>query len=185
MRKFLLLTASVALVAACSSSQGRPGSVKAGTPDEFAILTKPPLTVPPDYALRPPKPGETRPAELSTSQRTQQLLMGDTDYEPPSNGELAFIQDAGALNVDPSIRAILSAENGGRAEKSDSLANRLIFWNVNADGSIDDSRAPLVVEDRDAWMEQRRESIERVTGEGASVTIAEDKRGTLRLPGVK
>jgi hypothetical protein len=185
MRKILLLSATAALLAACSSSQGAPGMVKRGTPDEFAILTKPPLTVPPDYALRPPKPGETRPAELSTSQRTQQLLMGDTDYEAPSTGELAFIQEAGALAVDPSIRAILAAENGGRAEKSDSLANRLIFWNFDSDGNVDDSAAPLVVDDKEAWLEQRRESIERVTGEGATVTIAEDKRGALRLPGVK
>lgn len=181
MRKLLILAASTALLAACGSTPG-PGNRNA--PDEFAILTKPPLTVPPDYALRPPKPGETRPEELSTSQRSQQLLTGDERYDAPSNGELALIQAVGALDVDPSIRAILNAENGGQADKDASLSNRLVFWGFNGD-EIDDSRAPLQVDDREGWLEQRRNSVEAVTGPGADVTIATDQRGVLRLPGVR
>ena len=46
-------------------------------PDEFAITTKAPLVVPPDYGLRPPRPGESRPQELSPSERAQQVLLGD------------------------------------------------------------------------------------------------------------
>jgi hypothetical protein len=180
MRSLLVLGLSALAVTACSNTNPR----NRAAPDEFAILTKPPLTVPPDYALRPPRPGETRPEELSTSQRTQQLLMGDTSTEPPSNGELAFIQAAGAMNVDPSIRAILAAENGGRSEKDASLANRLIFWNYN-NNEVDDSAARLVVDDREGWLEQRRQSVESVIGEEASVTIVNDDKGVLRLPGVR
>lgn len=181
MRTLSLLGLSAAALAACSTAG--PLSNR-NAPDEFAILTKPPLTVPPDYALRPPKPGETRPEELSTTQRTQQILLGDTSTEPPSTGELSLIAQVGALDVDPSIRAILAAENGGRAEKNVSMTNRLLFWNFR-DGQIDDSAAPLVVEDREAWLEQRRNSIESVLGPGASVTIAKDRQGVLRLPGVR
>ncbi|GGY54156.1 DUF3035 domain-containing protein [Parvularcula lutaonensis] len=181
MRMLSLLALSAAALAACSSAGPLANR---NAPDEFAVITKPPLTVPPDYALRPPRPGETRPEELSTTQRTQQLLLGDTSSEPPSSGELALIAQIGALDVDPSIRAILAAENGGRVEKSESLTNRLLFWNFR-DGEVDDSAAPLVVEDREAWLEQRRQSIDSVTGPGATVTIARDERGVLRLPGVR
>jgi hypothetical protein len=180
MRRQLVLLSSAALMAACSS--GPLGDRNA--PDEFAVITKPPLTVPPDYALEPPRPGETRPEELSTTQRTQQLLLGDQSSEPPSNGELALVSAVGALDVDPSIRAILAAENGGRAEKSDSLTTRLLFWDFNG-GEIDDSRAPLVVDDREDWLEARRRSIASVTGEDSGVVIATDDRGILQLPGVK
>jgi len=182
MRTLLLLASAALAVSACSSTG--PGQAKTFAPDEFSVVTKPPLSVPPDYSLRPPKPGETRPDELTTTERTEQLLLGDTSATPPSNGELAFVQSAGALEVDPSIRAILDAENGGRVEKDESLANRLMFWNYD-NGEVDDSAAPLVVEDREGWLEQRRKSIESVTGPGATVTIAEDKRGILRLPGVQ
>lgn len=183
MRSSLPLLALCAAVATGCSSDGPLGGNR-NAPDEFAILTKPPLTVPPDYALRPPRPGETRPEELSTSERTQQLILGDTSSAPPSNGELALIQAAGAVEVDPSIRAILAAENGGRVDKDDSLANRLLFWQYN-NGEVDDSAAPLIVDDREAWMDQRQRSIEAITGPGASVTIATDERGVLALPGVK
>ena len=180
MRNLLVLTMASAALAACGSSP----LANRNAPDEFAILTKPPLTVPPDFALTPPKPGETRPDELSTTQRTQQLLLGDTNYAPPSNGELALIQEAGAVAVDPSIRLILAAENGGRVEKDASMTNRLLFWNFSG-GEVDDSAAPLVVEDRDAWFSQRQESVESVIGEGAVVEIENDERGVLSLPGVR
>ncbi|MEM9840602.1 MAG: DUF3035 domain-containing protein [Pseudomonadota bacterium] len=182
MKKSLLLVSALSLVAACSSN-GNPGGNR-NAPDEFAILTKPPLTVPPDYALRPPKPGETRPEELSTSERTQQLLMGDREAAPPTNGELALIQQAGAVDVDPSIRAILAAENGGRADKDASLSNRLLFWKYS-NGQVDDSAAKLVVEDREGWFDQRQRSIESITGTGGEVTIATDNRNVLALPGVQ
>ncbi|MEO1706834.1 MAG: DUF3035 domain-containing protein, partial [Pseudomonadota bacterium] len=70
------LTVSVVL-GGCSALGGK------NAPDEFAITTKAPLVVPPDYALRPPKPGESRPQELSTSERAQQVLLGDTSAAPP------------------------------------------------------------------------------------------------------
>lgn len=179
MRHILLIAAATAAIAACSSDPNRRSS-----PDEFAILTKPPLTVPPDYALKPPRPGETRPEELTTTERTQQLLLGDRSAAPPSSAELAFIQRVGALNVDPSIRAILDAENGGQAEKEASLANRLLFWEVR-NGDIVDTEAPLIVEDREAWLNERRRSIEDVIGTEGEVVIDTNDKGVLALPGVR
>ncbi len=151
-------------------------------PDEFAISTKAPLVVPPDFALRPPKPGETRPQELSSSERAQQVLLGDTSASPPSEGEILLLQKSGALNSDRNIRNILNAENGGRAEKDAGIANQLLFWKFNADGSIDDSAAPLRVEDAEEWLSERRAAIKKVTGEEGSVEIGNAK--VLNLPGV-
>lgn len=150
-------------------------------PDEFAIATKAPLVVPPDYALRPPKPGESRPQELSPSERARQVLLGDVSASPPTAGEQALLQKAGATVADPNIRDILGAENGGRAEKDRSLANQLMFWKF-ADGKVDDSAAPLKVDDAAAWHAERQKAIDNVTGEGAKVTIKNSD--ALKLPGV-
>ena len=179
MTRTLILTGLSALLPALALAACAGGK---SAPDEFMISTKAPLTVPPDYALRPPRPGETRPQELSTTDRARQVMLGDASAAPPSRGELALIQAAGAMDTDGNIRAILAAENGGRAEKDASLANRILFWQVSGD-EIDDARAPLQVEDEAAWMAQRRESIEAVTG-GGRVTIAGDDEGVLNLPGV-
>lgn len=150
-------------------------------PDEFAVATKAPLVVPPDFALRPPRPGETRPQELSPSERAQQVLLGDANAAPPTVGEQLLLRKAGALGVDPSIRNVLNAENGGRGEKDRSLANQLLFWNFIGD-EVDDSAAPLRVEDPEAWLAERQRVINSVVGEEGKVEINKSK--TLNLPGV-
>ena len=167
---------------ACSSGDNTFGASKS-PPDEFAVLTKAPLTLPPDYALRPPRPGETRPQEKSPSERAEQLLLGDESSAPPSDGELALIQAAGALSVDPNIRAILNAENGGWAEKDDSLSNRLLFWKVS-NSQVNDEAAPLRVDDPEQWLNNRRRSIEQVTA-GEDVIISKSGNKILNLPGVR
>ena len=151
------------------------------SPDEFAIATKAPLVVPPDYALAPPRPGESRPQELSPSERAQQALLGDATSAPPTAGEQLLLRKAGALGVDPSIRTLLNAENGGRAEKDRSLANQLLFWNFIGN-DVDDSAAPLRVDNPEEWMAARQGVIDRAIGENAEVEIEKSK--TLNLPGI-
>ncbi len=169
-------SAAIALLAGCGALGGGKNP-----PDEFAIATKAPLVVPPDYSLRPPRPGEARPQELSAADRAQQVLLGDTTAAPPTLGEQALLQKAGALAADPNIRNLLDAENGSRAEKQASLANQLMFWEF-LDGDIDDANAPLRVEDPEAWFEARERAIKAVTGEEGEVVIKKDR--ALGLPGV-
>ncbi|MBT8472420.1 MAG: DUF3035 domain-containing protein [Marinicaulis sp.] len=177
----LIGAAIVMALATTGCGIGRAVGGNKTSPDEFAIATKAPLVVPPDYALRPPKPGESRPQELSPSERAQQVLLGDTSAAPPTTGEQLLIRKAGALSADANIRQVLYAETGGRAEKDGSLANQLIFWKFN-DGKVDDSAAPLRVDNPEEWMAQRQKVITRAIGEDTQVTIEKSK--TLNLPGV-
>lgn len=178
--RFILAIAALALTTSgCGISKAVGGGKNA--PDEFAIATKAPLVVPPDYSLRPPRPGESRPQELSPSERAQQVLLGDTTAAPPTVGEQLLLQKAGAFGADGTIRNVLNAENGGRGNKDRSLANQLIFWKFNG-GKVDDSAAPLRVEDAAEWMAEREKSIRKVLGEEGEVEIKKSK--TLKLPGV-
>lgn len=79
---------------------------KKSAPDEFQVVDKPPLVMPPDYNLRPPKPGEPTPQRLTTSQRTiQSLFPGRTRMPPaPSAGEQALLSKVGAGRVKSDIR---------------------------------------------------------------------------------
>jgi hypothetical protein len=43
-------------------------------PDEFEVESQAPLTIPPDFALRPPKPGERRPQDVSAAKMARQDL---------------------------------------------------------------------------------------------------------------
>jgi DUF3035 family protein len=43
-------------------------------PDEFAVESRAPLTIPPDFNLRPPEPGAPRPQENSAQKQAQQIM---------------------------------------------------------------------------------------------------------------
>lgn len=181
-----LLRGALALALLGAATGGCAGFGKAvgggkNPPDEFAVTTKAPLVVPPDYSLRPPRPGETRPDELSAAERARQVLMGDATAAPPSAGEQTLLREANALGADANIRAVLAAENGGRAEKDRSFANQLIFWRF-IDGKADDSAAPLRVDNPEEWMAARDNAIANAIGEDGRVEISRDK--SLGLPGI-
>ncbi len=179
MRFAFAMTALALMTSGCGIGKAVGGGKNA--PDEFAIATKAPLVVPPDYGLRPPRPGESRPQELSPSERAQQVLLGDANSAPPTAGEQLLLRKAGALGADGSIRALLNAENGGRGDKERSLANQLIFWGFDGD-KVDDSAAPLRVDNPEEWMAAREKAIKAVLGEEGEVEINKSK--TLNLPGV-
>ena len=44
-------------------------------PDEFTILTKPNLIIPPEYNLRPPAEGEVRPTPQQPRERTSSIVI--------------------------------------------------------------------------------------------------------------
>ena len=182
-QKRFLAFAALSAIALASSGCGIGKAIGTGknSPDEFAIATKAPLVVPPDYALRPPRPGEARPQELSPSERAAQVLLGDPSAAPPTEGEKAILQKAGAFRANANIRNLLNAENGGRGEKERSLANQLMFWQF-IDGEVDDSAAPLRVDDPEAWLAERQRRIDDVIGEEGEVEIKKSK--ALGLPGV-
>ena len=67
------LTAATGL-GGCQSASRAMGMAKV-TPDEFRVVTKAPLVVPPEYALRPPAPGEPRPQELQPESAARNALL--------------------------------------------------------------------------------------------------------------
>ncbi len=101
----ILVVASVGLALVLQGCGKLSGNRK-NAPDEFLVVDKPPLVMPPDYNLRPPKPGEPTPQRLTTSQRTiQSLFPGRTTMPPaPSAGEQALLNKLGAGKVRSDVR---------------------------------------------------------------------------------
>jgi hypothetical protein len=97
----ILAGASTALLAACGGGGG--GLLTRDRPDEFAVQRQAPLVVPPDFALKPPRPGEPRPPERSLEQQTLDALFGGPAKR--SNVEANTISRAG--RAAPSIRSVV------------------------------------------------------------------------------
>ena len=77
----ILLLAGPLLIAGCGDFKRSIG-LEPTLPDEFAVESRAPLTIPPDFDLRPPTPGAPRPQEKSADQQAKQLIEQAGPGEP-------------------------------------------------------------------------------------------------------
>lgn len=133
-RHIVLMVLAAFTLSACENARDAIGIGKQ-SPDEFAVVTRAPLSMPPDFGLRPPRPGAERPQEKKITDSARDLLVKSTGAQVPgqqalatSKGESALLAKAGATNADPSIRRKINRESSILATENDSFADRLIFW---------------------------------------------------------
>ncbi len=171
-----LLTASSALLIGCTSTSKALG-LKKEAPNEFNILTKAPLVVPPEYNLRPPRLGESSYENNYSQVAAREALIGDVDTAEPTEGEVMLMTKAGVGRANPEIRIEIDGQNSVE-RKTAGFANRVMFWRdgqaVTQEGEI----APL---DPEAEA-QRVRSIKAATG-GGEVEITK-RPGGPKLPGL-
>ncbi len=122
-----VLVAAAGALAGCGTVNNALGFQK-NSPDEFRVVAKAPLVVPPDYALRPPSPGEPRPQELQPESSARIALLGQREAATRSQGESLLVNRAGAEKADPLIRYVMDDEFGSIAHKDKSFADRVMFW---------------------------------------------------------
>lgn len=97
----------------CSGAKKQLGLEKK-VPDEFAVIKRAPLALPPGYELRPPQPGAPRPQEQAPDEQAKQVVFGETKTEEPkkySSSEELFLNQAGANAIDTNIREKVDAES--------------------------------------------------------------------------
>lgn len=134
MHKLLITTCLLGAVAlsACSRETKEDLGLVKVAPDEFAVVTRAPLSVPPDYALRPPVPGQQRPMEISTQDTARQTVFGEGDVSrsgvATSTPSGSFLDKVGATNANPAIRQVVDEEVTAEVEDNRPTAERLMFW---------------------------------------------------------
>jgi len=121
--------AMVALSACGGTVQERLGMTRRA-PDEFQVVRRQPLVVPPDYRL--PEPGTPSPAQSANtaSQSAQATLFGGfKDVRPagPSAAERALVA-ALPGSVAPDIRATLLTENSELTQLDESRFLFILDW---------------------------------------------------------
>ncbi len=169
MKRFALIGLAMVAVgstAACSTASG---------PNEFLVLSKPPLTVPPEYNLRPPAPGQARPQELSPEAQARVAVFGVDFGATASDGEKLFVRAAGGDAVDRTVRAQVDFDNAQTLRKNRGFADMVL----NFGGT---QREPLI--DPAAEAERLRveaAAVKDITG-GGDVVI--QPKQTSKLPGL-
>ena len=102
---------------ACGTIQKLSGKDK-NPPDEFAVVKRPELIMPPEYNLTPPSPGEINPQELAASVETLRALFPDNpDITPEiSRGEAALLRSIEAQSLSD-VRSELTETDSNIVEK--------------------------------------------------------------------
>ncbi len=131
MKHRLLLLLPI-LLAGCSNADQtlRSFGLVRDPPDEYTVTTRAPLSVPPDFSLRPPSPGAVRPQELTQRDQAQLSLVPEAAIAPTgpsaaSPGQQALLEQAGAPPP-ADIRNRLDAD--AALDKDPGLTDRLMFW---------------------------------------------------------
>ncbi len=178
----LTVAASSFALGACSSLSRSVGLAKV-TPDEFLTVSTAPLTLPPEYGLTPPAPGQPRPQELAPESAARQILLGQRQAVTRSPGEQILVAQAGGDRADPLARYVIDDEFGDLAHKEEGWANRLMFWRREDPAS----QAPTATQTSegavtiDAATEAAR--YQALVG-GNGVVIAPRRSSGFKLPGL-
>lgn len=172
---FAAMLAAAAATGGCGTLSRAIGATKT-SPDEFRVVSQAPLTLPPDYNLRPPRPGEPRPQELQPNDEARVALFGESVGQAASAGERSLVTQAGAGAADPNIRDTIDFESQGVVRRNENFVNSLLAFG----GSGAPRAAPLNAEEEARRIEED-EAIRRATG-GGRVVIERD-RGGFKLPG--
>jgi len=168
----------------CSAFENFGGAKKV-SPDEFKIVSHSPLTMPPNAELRPPRPGEPRPQELTPADQAKEALSPALAARPQRNAvvtgqatasrtssEQSLVQRAGGGGADPNIRSRVNQDTKTINDSDKSFIDSLIFWQETPPSGV-------VL---DPTKEQQRIRDAQASGQpaaGTTPTITRRKRGLL------
>lgn len=127
--RHLVLAGTIGLAACSGDELTRTFGLTRDAPDEFQVTTRAPLSMPPDFSLRPPRPGASRPQELTQRQQAEAALTPDSitaSAAASSRGQQALVASAGRA-APADIRARVDSE-AALDTPSRSFTERLMFW---------------------------------------------------------
>lgn len=149
MKKAYLIAVGLLALSACEGTKETLG-LETKAPDEFAVVKRAPLEMPPDYYLRPPRPGAQRPQELETDKQAKQTIFGtntETIEQGPrqlTSGEAILLDRTNAANIDPNIRTKVDAETATIAKESQPTIDKirgLVGKKIEAPAEVVDPKA--------------------------------------------
>lgn len=189
----LMAVAAISVVAGgCADTRSALGLTKS-VPDEFVVVSRAPLSLPPDFKLRPPRPGAIGPNETPTVEQARQTIfgleeakggagVGRIDANAPaaapvtrvrvaSRGEDALLARVRAGEADPGIREIIDRENTALVKADNTFIDRLLNWRRSAlAGTVVDAEA-------EAKRLRENQALGQPVTEGETPSITRRRRG--------
>jgi hypothetical protein len=126
----VVLGSSLLLLGGCSDGLSRTFGLTRDAPDEYTVTTRAPLSMPPDYNLRPPRPGAPRPQEQSERQQAAEALVPQlalgAPQGNPSPGQTALMEQTGP-SAPADIRNRVD-QDANRENADASFIDKVLYW---------------------------------------------------------
>ena len=144
-------------------------------PDEFAVVARAPLSVPPNFALRPPEPGAQRPQEPPKRHGARDLIVKNTGAakgpETTSDGTIRRLLRTD--EAEPGIREIVNRETAAFVYEDEFLIDKVLFWKPKPPRGI------VVDAEQEKKRLQENAALGKKINEGETPTIKRKRGGIL------
>lgn len=190
-------------LAACSGGGVKETlGLESKAPDEFKVVSRPPLSVPPQFSLRPPAVGDNSANPYATDKQAESLVTGKPvdasggetfvlkNSEAPatavhpvesnpinaiagSSAESQFLQKAGAHEVDPGVRKELVEERIVKQEAKEDAS----WWDWTA--YAPEKKETVVDAKKESERIEKNKEEGKPVNEGETATIKPKDRGVL------
>jgi hypothetical protein len=107
-------------------------------PDEFAVESRAPLLIPPDFNLRPPQPGAARPNERTAAERARRVVDSAGPGEPGKQATSTLRASSDGLSPAPG-----SQLDPNQQVQDNSMASRLLGSGDSATAESSRETTPL------------------------------------------
>jgi hypothetical protein len=142
------------LLAGCQGNDVRNAlGLEREAPDEFVVYSRPPLSLPPEFELRPPRPGEPPRLREDAREQARETVLGATKEptglkpmsptaieepvvetavspvittNPKTTAESRFLDSTGARNADPEIREKLQQSDPRDTQDAQTLFEKIV-----------------------------------------------------------
>lgn len=188
------VVAVAALLGGCGQFRDALGYDK-DPPDEFQVVARAPLALPPNFDLRPPEPGADRPQELSATEAAAQRILGRravptaaavgrqpgpsvqaaprAPVSVDSGGVAALREQLRLDQAEPNIRQIVNRETADFVYETAYPIDRLLFWKDNPEPGI------LVDAQNESKRLRENTALGQPVDTGDTPTIARRRGGIL------
>jgi hypothetical protein len=167
--------AATVLVAGCSTDLSRTFGLTHDAPDEFTVTTRAPLSMPPDFSLRPPRPGAVRPQEQSQRTQAEEALVPQQALGvvagADSPGQDALVSEAGPA-APKNIRAQVD-QDAQLDQPGHTFTDKLLFWRAPPEPGV------VVDPTKEAQRLRQNSALGKSVDDGDTPIIQPKQKGLL------
>ena len=164
----VLLAALV--ITGCSDTIRRDVGIVRESPDEFQVVRRKPLIIPPDASLRPPASGAIR-ASTAVSDEAESIVTGSANEQISASAAEQALLARTQINVLPNIRTVILEETTQRRQLSE---DRFLFI-------LDSQRRAMRAQEAEP-IDPNAEA-ERLVNEGLAKKVVTIKTGSTQTTG--